>query len=51
MDVLYIGKSAKFQKEINGKVVEFERNAFTTHNGFDLTIEENRNKLKKHFEY
>lgn len=39
-------ESAMFQKEINGKVVEFERNAFTTHNGFDLTIEENRNKLK-----
>ena len=39
-------ESTMFQKEINGKIVEFERNAFTTHNGFDLTIEENRNKLK-----
>ena len=39
-------ESAMFQKEINGKIVEFERNAFTAHNGFDLTIEENRNKLK-----
>lgn len=39
-------ESVMFQKEINGKIVEFERNAFTTHNGFDLTIEENRNKLK-----
>ena len=28
------------------KDVEFERNAFATHNGFDLTIEENRSKLK-----
>ena len=35
-----------FQKEINGKIVEFERNAFAVHNGADLTIEENRNKLK-----
>jgi tRNA(His) 5'-end guanylyltransferase len=39
-------ESVMFQKEINGKIVEFERNAFTIHNGFDLTIEENRNKLK-----
>lgn len=39
-------ESAMFQKEINGKNVEFERNAFAVHNGFDLTIEENRNKLK-----
>lgn len=39
-------ESAMFQKEINGKIVEFERNAFAVHNGFDLTIEENRNKLK-----
>ena len=39
-------ESATFQKEINGEIVEFERNAFTVHNGFDLTIEENRNKLK-----
>ena len=39
-------ESAMFQKEINGKIVEFERNTFATHNGFDLTIEENRNKLK-----
>ena len=39
-------ESATFQKEINGEIVEFERNAFTVHDGFDLTIEENRNKLK-----
>lgn len=39
-------ESAMFQKEINGEIVEFERNAFTVHNGFDLTIEGNRNKLK-----
>ena len=39
-------ESAMLQKEINGKIVEFERNAFAVHNGFDLTIEENRNKLK-----
>ena len=43
-------ESATFQKEINGEIVEFERNAFTVHNGFDLTIEENRNKLcQKHY--
>lgn len=39
-------ESITFQKEINDEIVEFERNAFAVHNGFDLTIEENLNKLK-----